>query len=444
MFSEVSCQKTSPPCFSNSAMISSSAKHPPLSPGIRNKPCLLLISQPNSYRIAPYIRAAERLGIEVLIGSRGEHSLITEVNRGLHLDLNRPEAALQTILNVAQTQTFVGILGSDDSTVELAAHAAHQLGLPHNPPAAARATRRKDLARAQLALTGCPVPRHAVLDLEQSLEKQLAGIVFPCVIKPLNLSASRGVIRANDAAAFIAACTRIQPIIADADDAFERSHLLIEEYIDGVEVAFEGYLENGELRTLALFDKPEPLIGPYFEETIYVTPSQLDDAQQDKIFTRVQQACTAYGLRSGPVHAELRVDDHDAWILEVASRTIGGDCGRTLNNGAGFNLEELAISLACNRSCSINLANESRGVMMIPIKQGGLLRRVEGLETARRTPGVDSVEILINNGHELIPLPEGNQYPGYIFAHGATPLDVIHSLKTAHAQLNFVVAPVWR
>jgi biotin carboxylase len=252
------------------------------------------------------------------------------------------------------------------------------------------------------------------------------------------------VIRADHAAALFAACERIRPIIAEADDEFERSHVLVEEYIDGVEVAFEGYLQNGELKILALFDKPEPLIGPYFEETIYVTPSQLGTELQEKIFARVHQACAAYGLYSGPVHAELRVDARDAWILEVASRTIGGDCGRMLDNGADFNLEELAISLATRRPCTIKLACESRGVMMIPIKQGGLLRRVEGLTAARNTPGVDAVEIIISDGHELIPLPEGNQYPGYIFARGATSGGVIDSLKTAYAHLNIIVAPVWR
>ncbi|MGB5396567.1 MAG: ATP-grasp domain-containing protein, partial [Gammaproteobacteria bacterium] len=257
-------------------------------------------------------------------------------------------------------------------------------------------------------------------------------------------SASRGVIRANNEAQFIAACERIRPIIAESDDEFERSRVLVEHYIDGIEVAFEGYLHEGKLTSLALFDKPDPLTGPYFEETIYVTPSQLSAEQQLKITRRVQQACNAYGLRTGPVHAELRLDANDAWILEVASRTIGGDCGRTLDNGIDFNLEALAISLATGKPCKTSKATESRGVMMIPVKQAGLLRRVEGLEAARRTPGVDSVDIIISDGHELIPLPEGNQYPGYIFARGATPAEVINALKSAHAHLNFIVAPVWR
>lgn len=408
------------------------------------KPRLLLISQPNSYRIAPYLKAANRLGLDILIASRGEHSLITEVNRGLHVDLSDNQQALQSILKAAGERAFVGILGSDDSTVELAALAAEALSLPHNPPTAARASRRKDLARAQLALSDCPVPLHCLLDLTRPLEQQFKGMSFPCVIKPLNLSASRGVMRVNNHAQLVAACERIRPIIDDADDEFERTHILIEEYIDGVEVAYEGYLQQGQLKTLALFDKPVPLTGPYFEETIYVTPSRLDQTTQEKISQRVQQACVAYGLQTGPIHAELRVDDRDAWILEVASRTIGGDCGRMLDNGADFNIEELAIALATGLPENIITPTDSRGVMMLPTPQAGLLRRVEGLQAARDIKGVDRVEIIISDGHELIPLPEGNQYPGYIFARGKTPDEVITALKTAYSHLNFVVAPLWR
>jgi biotin carboxylase len=174
----------------------------------------LLIAQPNSYRIAPYINAARRMGLEVLIASRGEHSLITEVHAGLHVDLDNIPSALETVLREHRKKPFTGILGSDDSTVELAAQAAAELGLPHNPPEAARLSRRKDLARAHLALAGCPVPLHCLLDLNQSLNKQMAGLPWPCVIKPLNMSASRGVIRANNEQEFIAACERIKIIIS--------------------------------------------------------------------------------------------------------------------------------------------------------------------------------------------------------------------------------------
>jgi hypothetical protein len=366
------------------------------------------------------------MGLEVLVASRGEYSLISELHDGLHIDFDDVDTALANILREAQKAPFTGILGSDDSTVELAASAAERLGLPHNPPEAARLSRRKDLARAQLARAGCPVPVHCLIDLDRSLQKQMAGLPWPCVIKPLHLSASRGVIRADKPAEFITACERIKHIISDSGDEFERTHLLVEDYIDGVEVAYEGYLHNGELTTLALFDKPDPLQGPYFEETIYVTPSQLDEATQARIKRRVAQACTAYGLSTGPVHAELRINRQDAWLLEVASRTIGGDCAAT------------------GKPVDTRPPEEARGVMMIPIKHAGILRRVEGISAARNVAKIEKVDIIIRDGNEFIPLPEGNQYPGYIFARGGTSNEVIDALREAHSHLNFVVAPVFR
>ncbi len=404
----------------------------------------LLIAQPGSYRIAPYLSAARRMGLETLVASRGEYSLIAELHDGLHIDLDDPDGALARILEAAREIPFSGILGSDDSTVELAAAAAKSLGLPHNPPESARISRRKDLARAHLALTDCPVPVHRLLDLTRDLQDQMMALPWPCVLKPLHLSASRGVIRADNRDQFIAACERIGHIIAETGDEFETSHLLVEAYIPGVEVAYEGYLHKGELTTLAVFDKPDPLHGPYFEETIYVTPSQLDEATQSRIKRRVAQACTAYGLSTGPVHAELRINEQDAWLLEVASRTIGGDCARTLDQGGDFNLEQLTISLATGRPIATRPPEGARGVMMIPIEQGGILRRVEGLTAARRVEHVEKVDIIIREGNELVPLPEGNQYPGYIFASASTAEKVIEALRQAHACLNFVVAPAFK
>jgi len=383
------------------------------------------------------------MGLAVQIASRGEHSLITEIHDGLHVDLDDPDSALADILRQAAKTPYAGVLGCDDSTVELAARAAARLGLPHNPPQAARLTRRKDLARAHLARNHCAVPRHWLIDLERKLDQQIADICWPCVIKPLNLSASRGVIRANNRSEFFAAVTRIQNIIAESGDEYERHHVLVEEYIEGIEVAYEGFLQNGRLSTLSVFDKPDPLTGPFFAETIYVTPSQLPEAVQEKITRRVAEACHAYGLTTGPVHAELRINEQGAWILEVACRTIGGDCARSLDQG-DFNLEELTLALATGKSVSTQPLEDARGVMMIPVKQAGILRRVEGLSEAQNVEHIETIDIIMREGHELIPLPQGNQYPGYIFARAETADTVIRALREAHAKLNFVVAPIIR
>jgi carbamoylphosphate synthase large subunit len=404
---------------------------------------LLLISHHNSYRIAPYIKAAKNLGLEVSIASQGKHSLVSEVANGIHIDFSDIELTQKILFKENTKSPFSGILGSDDQTVELAANIAQTLKLPHNPPQAALYSHRKDLARAQLALTNNPVPLHCLLDLSQAIEKQLVGLPWPCVLKPLNMSASRGVIRVDNEAEFLTACERLKLIIATSEDEFEQNHLLIEDYIDGFEIAYEGYLHDAQLNTITIFDKPDPLTGPYFAETIYVTPSALSDDMQLSIQEVIQNACNAYGLTTGAIHAECRIDKQNKiWILEIASRTIGGDCARLLDN-ENFAIEELAISLANDLPLQVNMPSQARGVMMIPIMKKGLLKRVEGLLAANKVKHIDKVDIIIAQGHELIPLPEGNQYLGYIFASASTPEQVTSAIREAYAHLEFVTAPIF-
>jgi biotin carboxylase len=405
---------------------------------------ILLISHHNSYRIAPYIKAAINLGLEVTIASEGQHSLVSEVANGMHVDFDNTDSTVKKVLKENQRKPFAGILGSDDQTVELAAHAAKALGLSHNPPRAAQCSFRKDLARAQLALAGCPIPVHCLLDLRLPVKRQMAGLPWPCVLKPLSMSASRGVIRANNEDEFLTACERIKPIVATAQGEFEQNHLLIEDYIDGFEIAYEGFLHTGTLNTITIFDKPDPLVGPYFEETIYVTPSVLTGGLQQKIRDVIQIACTAYGLTTGAIHAECRIDkENKIWILEIASRTIGGDCARILDNDK-FGIEELAISLAINQPLEVTMPEQARGVMMIPVREKGILKRVEGLLEANKIEHIDKIDIIIREGHELVPLPEGNQYLGYIFASADTPEQVTVAIREAYARLKFITAPVFK
>ena len=416
----------------------------PRVPGIQPGTRVLLIAPHSSYRIAPFINAARQLGADILIASQGEHSLVSEIAAGLQIDLQEPEVALRSILAAARQQPFTAVLGTDDSTVELACRVAAALGLPHNPPHAAQVTRRKDLARDELQRAGLPVPAHQRIDLTRALESQCRQLTYPCVVKPLAMSASRGVIRANDYAELAAACARIGAILASEENSEERTQVLVEEYIPGREVALEGMLHHGELRVLALFDKPDPLEGPYFEETYYITPSRLDPDTQALIRKRVAQACASYGLVTGPVHAELRLHEGEAWILEVAARTIGGQCARLLRFGTGYGLEEQVIAEALGQPLTPNADNGAAGVLMIPIPRAGILRRVEGLLAAQRVTYIEDIEISVREGYELVPLPEGASYLGFIFARAPTPELAEQALREAHACLNIVVAPVWK
>jgi biotin carboxylase len=404
----------------------------------------LLLAPHGSYRTAAYCRAAGDLGIPLLVASEGEYSLVPEIAAGLHLDFNDAPAALRAVRAAHAAQPFQAVVATDDSTVELASRIGQALGLAHNPPAAARAARRKDLSRAALAAAGLPVPRFQRVDLDA--DPAIAGrtLGYPLVVKPLALSGSRGVIRVDDAAALRRALDVVRGVVADAHDPEERRFALAECYVPGDEIALEGMLAGGRLQVLAIFDKPDPLEGPYFEETYYVMPSRHSAGIQGRARARVEQACAALGLREGPVHAEMRLHQGDAWMLEVAARTIGGDCARLVRFGTGHGLEDLVLARALGRELAAAPPTGAAGVLMIPTPGRGALRRVEGLIEAGRVPGVEELVIAVREGYELIPLPEGSSYLGFIFARGPDPEFVEAALRQAHACLRVVLAPVWR
>lgn len=408
------------------------------------RPRVLLVAPRDSYRIAPYIAAAHRQDVDLLIASEGEHAVSGRDAPGLRIDLQNHPASLAAVLTAADQRPFAGVIGTDDVSTEFAVQASIELRLPHNPPLAVRLARRKDLARAQLAAAGVPAPRHWRVDLARPLAPQLEAVTFPCVVKPVALSASRGVIRADDRAQLMRAAARVQRMLACVAVREERETLLIEEFIAGAEVAVEGLLSGGRLEVLAIFDKPDPLDGPYFEETYYTTPSRHPAAVQALVAARVAEACAAYGLREGPIHAECRVNGQGVWILEVAARTIGGLCGRLLRFGTGYGLEELVLQHTLGRRPDTRSDAGGAGVLMIPISQAGILRRVEGILAAQRVPHVEEVVIDVREGYELVPLPEGSSYLGFIFARAPSPEAAEAALRAAHACLRIVVAPLWK
>lgn len=405
---------------------------------------VLLIAPHNSYRIPPFMNAAAELGLDLLIASQGKYSLVSGVADGLHIDISDQQKALTDILANAQQHPLAGVIASDDIAVELASRTAEALGLPGNPPAAAMYSRRKDLARERLKKAGVPVPWFKRIDLSLSLAAQLDGVPYPCVVKPVALSASRGVIRANDREQLLTAISRITPMLKDVMDETERRYLLVEQFIHGREYAIEGMLSCGRFSLLAVFDKPDDLDGPYFEETYYITPSRADAEVQQQLAQRVQQVCHAYGLSEGPVHAELRVNETGVWVMEVAARSIGGECAQLLRFGTGYSLEQLVLSHAVGKTPEVKEHDKAAGVLMIPVPEHGILRRVEGVLKAQRIEHVEEVKLSVREGYELIPLPEGDSYLGFIFASADSAEQVEAALRQAHACLNIVVAPVWK
>ena len=405
---------------------------------------LLLLLPTTTYRTEAFVDAASKLGVDLVCASERPSSLQALVPESLvTLDFKDPGASAETIARFARRRPIDAVVAVDDLTSVVAAAISERLGLKANSLPAAAAARDKLTMRRSLASAGVPVPRFRLVELADDPAEHAEAVEYPCVLKPLTLSASRGVIRANDAREFVAAFRRISAILEQGDAApvgEARRALLVEEFVPGREVALEGLLVGGTLHVLALFDKPDPLDGPFFEETIYVTPSRLPGPLQDRIAAVARDACSALGLTEGPIHAELRINDRGPFVLEVAARSIGGLCARTLRFGTGLSLEELILYHALGRPLeSLERERQTAGVMMIPIPRGGRLVGVRGAEEAAAVDAIEEVAITMHPGQEVVPLPEGWQYLGFIFARAETSAAVEGALREAHARLHFEI-----
>jgi biotin carboxylase len=408
-------------------------------------PRLLLLIPTTSYRTTDFLDAARRLGVEVTVASEEPSTVEAWHPEGfLTLDFRDPKRSAGRVAEFARTFPVEAVVGVDDETTVAAAAIALALGLPHVSIASAVAARHKATMRGALEEAAVPQPRFRLFSRDGSPEDAAARVTFPCVLKPTFLAASRGVIRANDRSEFVIAWNRICKILEEPDVAGKGGpwarEILVEDYVAGPEVAVEGLMRNGELSVLALFDKPDPLEGPYFEETIYVTPSRLSEEIQGAIARVAGHAALALGLRRGPIHAELRVTDAGPIVIEIAGRSIGGLCSRVLRFGAGMSLEELLLRDAL----SLPVADSSRessaaGVMMIPIPAGGVLEEVTGVEEARGVTGIEEVTISAHLGQRLIPLPEGSRYLGFLFSRAGTAAAAEEALRRAHSKLTFQI-----
>jgi ATP-grasp domain/L-amino acid ligase C-terminal domain 2 len=393
---------------------------------------LLLFAATTGYQIRVFADAARRLGADLTLATDRCHVMEDPWgDRAIPIKFDRIAESLEALRGMR----FDAVAAVGDRPAMLAAEAAQIFGAPFHPPSAARACNDKYLARQLYQAAGLRVPQFFRALLNEDPHALAVRAPYPCVLKPLGLSASRGVIRANTAVEFVAAFERIRKI-ADG-------YLQVESYIPGREFAIEGLVTAGQFQPIAIFDKPDPLEGPFFEETIYVTPSREPEDVQRELLETTARAAQALGLWHGPVHAELRYNADGAWMLEAHARPIGGLCARSLRVenalACPVPLEELILRHALGEDVSqFHLQPGASGVMMIPIPKDGIYRAVQGLEDA--SAGVEEIIITATSGQRLIPLPEGASYLGFIFARGASPQDVEAALRVAHSKLRFDIA----
>ena len=399
---------------------------------------LLLIGATTGYQTRVFAEAAERLGYELILATDRCHVLDDPWgDSAIPLRFEDPAGAAQTIAAEARVD---GIVAVGDRPAYIAALAAERIDIPYHSPDSVAASRNKFLARQRFRAASMLVPEFHRIAFTEGPDRAAVEARYPCVLKPLGLSASRGVIRADNPAEFVTAFRRIENLLADPDIARlhedQDRYLQVESFIEGREFALEGLLTHGRLRVLAIFDKPDPLNGPFFEETIYVTPSREDSSTVRAMIQTTEAAVRALGLSHGPIHAEMRVNNSGVWMLEVAARPIGGLCARVLPG-----LEELILRHAAGVDPGgLAMRSPAAGVMMIPIPREGIYVNTGGLEAARAQPGIEDVIITAKQGQKLVPLPEGASYLGFIFARGETPDAVEAALRSAHQQLDFEFA----
>jgi ATP-grasp domain-containing protein/L-aminoacid ligase-like protein len=414
---------------------------------------LLLFTAKLGYQTRSFDAAAAKLGVDLFLVTDRCHQLEDPWgDRATPVHFEAPEAAAYSVLeSVRHGHGVDGVLALGDRPALTAAYVTRGLGLQHNLPAAVEACRSKLRMREVFRNAGLLVPWFRAVTLNPAPEPALLGISYPCVVKPLSLSASQGVVRANDRAEFLAAAQRLDNLLQSAEIRATREsnldQMLVEGFIPGSEVAVEGLLTEGILRVLAIFDKPDQLDGPYFEETIYVTPSRHSEAQQHAIRKCAQDAVRALGLVHGPVHAEFRINKEGVWPLEVAPRPIGGLCGSALRfvlqpSGEEISLEELLLRHALGLPGTEALREPSAsGVMMIPVPASGILERVEGDEAARNAPCITALHLTARLHDYVAAWPEGSSYLGFLFARAGAPEDVERAIREAHAKLSFTLTP---
>lgn len=410
---------------------------------------ILLLATTTGYQTRMFGEAAERLGVTLVFATdRCDQLEDPWWDQAIPIRFHEEDASVRAIAQALERQPVEGVLAVGDRATVIAALVAGQLGLPGHPPLAAAAARDKRLTREHFRAARLLVPWFITAPATTDPATILPQLPWPVVVKPLVLSGSRGVMRANDPTEFTAAWQRLRRLLESSDVRAMRDPaarlIQVEAFIEGREYALEGLLHHGALQVLAIFDKPDPLDGPLFEETIYVTPSRADAATQDSIVDAVAAAARALGLYHGPIHAECRVNQRGVYVLEVAARPIGGLCARALQfvgaDAARIGLEELLLRQALGEvPTEWHRVTAAAGVMMMPIPRAGVYRGVDGIDDATRVPGIDEVRITAKADQQLVPLPEGASYLGFIFASGQTPDFVEAALRAAHERLRFAI-----
>lgn len=404
---------------------------------------ILLLVPTETYRAEAFITGAAALGVSLTIASERRQAMAASMGRRtLVVSMQNPEVGLKQIEQAADNMQFDAIISVDDGGLATAALASKKLGLKYISTNSAQMSNNKIAMRKRLEQTEISKPWFLVHKPTNKISITTGAIPsFPIIVKPASLSGSIGVMRIDapeDVESALALCESIQMDHGCGGD----TQTLIEQYISGVECAVEAMVFNDQLKILAIFDKPRPLEGPYFAETIYVAPSERDREIQNKLQSTLEEARKALEIKTGPIHAEFRItSDREVYLIELAARSIGGMCSNAIPLSGGRSLEELIIAEALGMEIpEFAIENQASGVFMMPVPAKGVLRSISGVEEAKSTRWITNVTLSMMINSEVSPIPYDARYVGFIFAKAPTSRAVVEALEEAFKKIEIEIS----
>ena len=389
---------------------------------------LLLVIPENSYKSNDFVTSAEKLDLDFLVitdsqqvfGQFSDTVIIHGFDEELENDVKE------------KLQDVTHILPVDHSALKFSAYLVDLLKAKGNNTKSINTAMNKFESRnifnsiSEIKIQNAIVNK--IEDIEIFINENGTS-----VLKPIYGTASKSVIKVES---FQENKAEVEKLMQDCSD----QDLIIEEFVDGSEYALEGNLINSELNKIVIFDKPINYKEPYFEESIYIAPTEIPDKTQKEIVNLIGKACKKLGLENGPVHVEFKIHNKEIFIIEINPRMIGGLCSRCLSFGLfKTSLEEIALHAFLNNELkSIDLLSNFVGVLMIPTPISGKFISINKNEL-ESIPNVSGVEITVSENSNLLEPPFGDKYLGFVFSQGDSKEKVMESLTLALDLANPII-----
>jgi len=358
------------------------------------------------------------------------------------VETNDVESVTRQLEEIHRREPVDALLTFSDYYVAIVAEAAARLGFRYLDPEAARACRNKAETRAALQRAGLPVPGFRVLSSIEEAWRAAQEVAYPCVLKPVSESSSKGVRLVHDAEELLAHFREVHGWRENARRQPLEGKVLVEEFLDGPELSVETFTrERGQTQVIGVTTKhlSEP---PHFVEMGHDFPSRIEADRGAALAAAALAALAALGYDFGPAHTEVRLTAAGPVVVEVNPRLAGGMIPELVFHALGVDL--VGALFAQLTGGEPNLAPRRAAwasIRFLTAPRHGRLAMVRGVEEARRLPGVREVTLGKRPGDEIRPAEEATHRLGHVITSGPDPLQVIREADAALASLEVVVAP---